>query len=148
MFRKVLEPNTQTTVAFEPRVKIGLLAVLVVSVLITNVKELAGMLLFGVDPALEEVSRHETRLAPLRKALPQRGVVGFATDAPTRFEMGQRYQMTRYALAPLIVVPGWDHPLVVGDFTGAIAAKHASPGQFTVRQDFGDGLFLLSEPER
>ena len=141
MLRRLFEPITNRAIAFETRVKAGVLALLVLSVMLANLGELASILLFS----MEEVSRHEIRLEPLRKALPQRGVVGYVTDVADRSERGNRYQMTRYALAPLIVVPGAGRPLVVGDFTDAAAAKRNFGAALVVREDFGDGLVLFAE---
>lgn len=148
MLRRLFEPITNRAIAFETRVKTGVLALLVLSVMSANLRELAGTLRrLGVEPTLDEVSRHEKRLEPLRKALPQRGVVGYVTDAATPDEMAKRFIMTQYALAPLIVVPEAGQPLVVGVFADAAAAKR-SVGARLVREEFGDGLVLFAEEER
>ena len=143
MIRRLLEPITNRAISFETRGKAAVIALIVLSVMATNLAELTAILLFGVDPTVNEISRHEKRLEPLRKVLPQRGIVGYVTDAADPIEWGNRYHMTRYALAPLIVVPGAGQSLVVGDFSDAAAAKR-NVGARLVRQDFGEGLVLFA----
>ena len=144
MLRRLFEPITSRTIAFETRIKAGVLVLLVLSAMSTSLRQLAGTLRLGVDPALEEVSRHEKRLEPLRNALPQRGIVGYVTDAATPAEIVQRHYMTRYALAPLIVVRDASRALVVGDFTDTAAANRNFDTAL-VREDFGDGLVLFAQ---
>lgn len=146
MLRKVLIAARKRP--FEQRVKVGLVALLALSVIATVSKELAGTLLFGVDPSMEEVSRHEERFAAVRAMLPTRAVVGFATDAASRSEQSSRFQMTRYALTPAVIVPGLDWPLVIGDFDDPASARELVAQGFTVRQDFGGGVLLLEKPQR
>ena len=148
MLRRLFEPITSRAITFETRVKIAVLALLVLSAMSENVRQLAGMLRLGVEPSLDEVSRHEKRLEPLKMALPQRGVVGYVTDAATSSEIAKRRSITSYALAPLIVVRGAGHPLVVGDFTDAAAARRHFGAAPPLREDFGDGVVLFEQEVR
>jgi hypothetical protein len=135
-------------VSFEKRVRAVVLALIVVSALSANVSELRITWDVMLRPGLDPVSHHEKRLAPLKAVLPEHGVVGFVTDAPTRGEQAKRRFLTGYSLAPLVVAPGTDWPLVVGDFEDPAAARLSSGERLRVREDFGDGLVLFAAEGR
>ena len=77
----------------------------------------------------------------LRQALPERGVVGYVTDAQGD-ELGLRYFSTQYVLAPLVVQIDMKQGLVIGDFRVPSAAERHLE-DLVVLRDFGNGLLLL-----
>jgi len=140
MLRERLKAAAAALGDFQTRVKVGALSLLVLTALLNNLSNFAAVVRHPPQPNMEdEVARHERRLEELRGILPRRGVVGYVTDATDPNEETKRYYMTQYALAPLVVVRGAGHGLVVGDF------KNPSPEVegLAVRRDFGGGLLLL-----
>jgi hypothetical protein len=135
-------------ISFETRVGGVVLALIVVSALSANVGELKRILELPLQPTADKISDYEKRFAPLKNALPTRGVVGFVTDAPTRSEREKHRYLTGYAVAPLVVAPGADWPLVVGDFSDPAVARHTSAGGLRVRDDLGSGLVVLAPEKR
>jgi hypothetical protein len=135
-------------VSFEKRVRAVVLALLILSALSVNLTELRTTWYTLLSPGLDLVSRHEQRLAPLKAALPERGVVGFVTDAPARAEQARRRFIAGYALAPVVVARGADWPLVVGDFKDPAAARLMTGERLRVREDFGNGLVLFAAEGR
>jgi len=98
----------------------------------------------GLDP----VTHYDLRYQPLRAQLPPRGLVGYVSDKQvagrfTSLEGMQEYFMTQYSLAPVIVVVGTDHDLVVGNFQATRQAR--IPAELRGRRviDLGDGVFLF-----
>jgi hypothetical protein len=148
MLRRLIEPLFRGRISFETRVRGFVLALIALSALSANVGELKKISELELQPADDDVSRHEKRVAPLKNVLPQRGVVGFVTDAAGRMEEAQRRYMTGYALAPVVVAPGTGWPLVIGDFKDPAAATLMIGGALQVREDFGDGLVLFAKEER
>jgi hypothetical protein len=105
-------------------------------------------------PPDDPVSVHERRIEPLRAYLPQRGTVGYVTAleidrvfarerALKDVELLGHFILTQYTLAPVLVYPRPDQPLVVGNFI------NTQPDQALLDRyglvplkDFGDGLIL------
>jgi hypothetical protein len=135
-------------ISFEARVRGVVLALIVVSALSANVGELKRILELPLQPAADKVSDYEKRFAPLKNALPKRGVVGFVTDARTRDEQPKRRYLAGYALAPLVVAPSAEWPLVVGDFADPATARFISAEGLRVREELGGGLLVLAPEER
>lgn len=81
------------------------------------------------------------RIERIRGELPATGVIGYIgpSDDPTEMRY-ERYYLTQFALAPLIIVDSPDHDLVFGNF---IDAALDSPSDFVVVKDLGGGLWLL-----
>ena len=147
MFGRLIEIVFNGRMSMETRVRGVVVALIVLSALSANVSELKTAWERERESTEDEVSRYEKRLAPLKNMLPQRGVVGYVTDARTPIEEGRRSYMTGYALAPLLVEPGTHWPLVIGDFADPAAARRTVDG-FRVRQDFGEGLVLFAAEEK
>ena len=61
------------------------LALIVISAIATNLRQLVGYTQLSLKPSIDEVVDHEKRLAPLKNVLPTRGAVGYMTDAPTGY---------------------------------------------------------------
>lgn len=59
---------------------------------------------------------NEHRLAALRPLLPPHGVVGFVAGDHADGATIQRYYLTQYVLAPVVVVRDSDRDLVIGTF--------------------------------
>lgn len=111
--------------------------------------------LAGKDP----VSIHERRVEPLRAYLPDRGAVGYVTALEIEkvfarerdlrdVELLGHFILTQYTLAPVLVYPRPDRPLVVGNFI------NTEPDQALLDRyglvplkDFGDGLILYRRKE-
>jgi hypothetical protein len=87
--------------------------------------------------------RSDKRFATLRAELPSRGIVGYVGDSDD--SALPDYYLTQYALAPLVVDRGAQHPLVIGNFphsqtTPAIAG-------LALLKDFGNGVFLFGNKD-
>jgi len=97
------------------------------------------------------VTLYEKRFAPLKGMLPNKGVVGYITDAdlqsrPEDVKAVQRFVLTQYALAPLIVLNIPQSRLVVGNFhEGAFDPKLPANQGFVVLLNFGDVVLLRNE---
>jgi hypothetical protein len=135
-------------IPFETRVRGVVLALIVVSALSANVGELKRIWELPLQPAADKISDYEKRFAPLKNTLPKRGVVGFVTDARTRDEQLKRRYLAGYALAPIVVAPGADRPLVVGDFADPATARFISAEGLRVHEHLGGGLVVLAPEER
>jgi hypothetical protein len=109
---------------------------------------LAGLCitLRGVLPLAKDrdgVSPHVNRFDGLRKLLPPGEPVGYLGDGEKNIQTVMAFIQTQYALAPVLVAQGTDHPRVVGNFL----AKPPTPEEFTalrltVEKDFGHGVIL------
>jgi hypothetical protein len=128
-------------------VKVGAVVLLVGSALQANIVNLVH--LYRVQPAPNDfTARRDQRFELLRDALPKRGLVGYISDAATEDDHEARRMRAQFALAPLIVVPDVDQPLVVGDFTGPAAVAKGRELNLTVVRDLGDGLVLFAHSHR
>jgi hypothetical protein len=85
--------------------------------------------------------RSDQRFAPLKTALPARGVVGYIGEPGTPAIAD--YYLAQYALAPLVIDHSTNHALVVGNFSPQSSLGALPPGLHLIR-DFGDGVFLFS----
>jgi len=96
-------------------------------------------------------SEWEPRVADLRAAIPAGAVVGYLSekDLPeSQFNPGDQLEemlLTQYYLAPRILVPGADAPLVIGNF----GREKVDPGVLVdqyglrIQMDLGGGIYLL-----
>jgi hypothetical protein len=93
--------------------------------------------------------RHDTvaqnsdeRFAPLKAALPDRGVVGYIGEAGNSGTAD--YYLAQYALAPLVVENSPDHALVVANFPRS--KPDSVPRNLELVTDFGNGVLLFRNP--
>lgn len=92
----------------------------------------------------DEVSLYDQRFAPVRRALPRLGTVGYLSDRP---DADREFFMTQYALAPVVVVADTRAPLVVGNFFDPdLALGLAAERRLALLQDFGAGVALYLGP--
>jgi hypothetical protein len=136
--------------AFDPRsqsVRTTVIAIILFSIVATHLRSFFGMLQIVEPPQADDVVRHEQRLQALRAALPQRGVVGFVSDATRSSDRRKRQRLASYVLSPLLVVESTEWPLVIGDFSDSEQSTQRIPPGFTVRRDFGNGILLLARDE-
>ena len=138
-----------TSSAAVPRVgravRAGAVTVLVVSALLSNFAHLKH--LWRDDPPPNEfMARRDQRFDLLRDALPKRGTVGYVTDAASWVDGEARLMQAQFGLAPLILVSGADHALVVGEFSDPAAAARNRDPKLTVVRDLGDGLAVFARP--
>jgi len=79
---------------------------------------------------------YEACLAPIKELIPEGATVGYVTDERMDPLVKSKYLfLTRYALSPLLVVKGGDHPFVI--------AKHYKIDDRT--QGKGMGLVLVKD---
>jgi len=92
----------------------------------------------------DEVTLYEKRLETLKQTLPQRAFLGYVGDTNDLELFRKRYTLTRYILAPLIIIPRADLPIVIGDFhdTHSYAVIPKSNGLVLMR-DLGNGVQLF-----
>ncbi len=96
------------------------------------------------------VASFEDRFEALRKALPPRSVLGYASDYPTNDASGLgEFYLTEYALAPAIVTSSPNQSMVVVNYHTAqpdpakLRAQH-----LTLVQNFGNGVLLCRNDAR
>ena len=86
---------------------------------------------------------YETRLGPAKEFFPSDAVVGYMTDESV--DLGHKVTylfLTQYALCPVLVVPGKDHPYVIGDYYGIDSPHTAATDDLTLIKDIGYGIRL------
>jgi hypothetical protein len=98
----------------------------------------------------DEVSAYERRLEPLRARLPPHGMIGYLSDPePARLSRSQsrehykKFILTKYALAPVLVVNRPTMPLVVGNFDDPVSAEQARHLGLELVTDFENGILLF-----
>lgn len=82
-----------------------------------------------------------SRFDNIKRMLPQHGVVCYMPNPDDSFDAKKHYFLAQYALAPLVVRPTADCDLLIEDFPAG--STPLSNSQFSVLQDFGNGLLLL-----
>jgi hypothetical protein len=94
----------------------------------------------------DAITAFDRRLAPLRTALGTRSTVGYlpppAADAK---DSAAGLYLTRYALAPVLVLEDPGQPVIVAD---GVRDPAALPSTHEVARDFGGGLLLLRQRSR
>jgi hypothetical protein len=95
----------------------------------------------------DQVAIVQERMAPLAAFLSPFETVGYATDLAEHNAKKAKWVMSQYALAPAILLEGWEWPLVVGDFYSSLPAGRIPSGYVPVR-DTGRGVFLLGKAKR
>jgi hypothetical protein len=90
------------------------------------------------------VEEYEQRFHDLRRAIDGDEVLGYVEEAPTAApRAASAFDLTRFTLAPLRIVPYPNRPLVVGNFSDPAHEPAPQPGlRLVLLQDFGRGLKL------
>jgi hypothetical protein len=98
----------------------------------------------------DEASEYDRRLAPLRERLPRDAVVGYLSDPPpVTVSMAEgrlhykKYLLTRYALAPVLVIRNQQPTLIVGNFNDPSSVAQAARLGLERLEDFGEGIVLF-----
>jgi hypothetical protein len=114
-----------------------------------SVGTLAGYRTVLQNTDTDQITRDEQRFEGLRRALPRRGVIGYASDRGGGQDGVSEYYRTQYFLAPLVVAPDVGRELVVANFSSppAVAGFAAAHG-LSVAQDFGSGVALLRSAQQ
>lgn len=91
---------------------------------------------------MEEIV-YEASLEPLKKVLPNDGVVGYVTDegADPSHKINYFY-LTQYNLCPVLLVRGAHHPLVVGGYYEVESPGKSEVEGLALIKDFGRGIGL------
>lgn len=133
--------------AYSWRSKAAVAVVLLMAIL--SIGTLAGYRTVMQSVGVDEITRDEQRFNGLRRALPQRGVVGYLSDMGGGREGVRSYYRAQYFLAPLVVAPDAARELVVANLSSPfIVAEFAAAHGLTVTQDFGNGVALLRSARR
>lgn len=145
------------------RVKLGVLILILYSVVSVGLLVKRQLRLRNKAHA---ASARTLQLRALRHRLPARGTLGYVTDrgtppeptALTRESIGKllevtdaQYFLTQYELAPLILVPlseGLAPPYLADFKDPAQGTRRLEAKGLVVRDDLGDGLWLLDGPGR
>ena len=99
----------------------------------------------GKDP----ISLWDHRLKRMKGLLPAHGVIGYINDSsvPGRkadgLDASGEYNLTRYALAPLILANDSKHDLVVGNFTISETPPPFEKMGFSVVKQIDSEIYLL-----
>lgn len=140
-------PRDQKLSAYPKRTKAALILVFLLAI-----ASAYTLLVSPPEPGLD-VTGFEKRFAPLREALPQRGMVGYVSDSDF---IGEFY-LTQYTLAPVVVylypsgfATSTPRPtLVVGNFNSPASIPDVlARNGLMVKRDFGDGVLLLEAEAR
>jgi hypothetical protein len=91
----------------------------------------------------DEDTLYLRRFDAIRSTLPKRGVVCYVPSPDDSFDAKKHYFLAQYALAPLVVRTTPDCEPLIGDFPTADIPASVCGSQFSVLQDFGNGLLLL-----
>src|SRR5208283_3033355 len=87
----------------------------------------------------DRVTLFGLRLEAIWRDLPRCGVVGYVTDPPNDMWANPELVWTRYYLVPLLVLPGSQHHLVIGNFHKPPPAKLFSEWRLVLMKDYGNG---------
>jgi hypothetical protein len=99
----------------------------------------------------DEITQFERRVRALRPWLPDTGVVGYTDGVnPSEYQRTdfQRFVLTQYALAPLLVVNTTEPEVVVGNFRPEIDPRNRVPPGLRAVRDLGDGLVVFRRTSR
>ena len=111
--------------------------------IVERVREQTGLIL-EFDSVYARIGRYGPEIA-FRGArlLPASGRVGYVTDELpwSSNEATERYYLTQYAVAPVVVVPEPNQEWVIGNFHDVRSAS--APRDMHVARDFGGGLILF-----
>lgn len=100
---------------------------------------------FQRSKGIDEIRLYEKRFHELKEILPARGIVGYVTDkAGDPADKVKAFFLTRYTLAPLVVIRNKKHQLIVGNFSDPIFNKeiYDKDGFITIK-NFGNGVVLF-----
>ncbi len=93
------------------------------------------------------VARAEERLRPLRASLAGQRRAGYLTDVPgdsigNDAAATERYFLTQYVLAPVVLERGTGPSRVIGNFAaGRVPVRYRN---LSILKDFGDGLVVFA----
>jgi len=143
-----VDGNDSNAGAYSGRAKAAIAVVLLMATL--AVGTLAGYRSAMQKASIDEITLDEQRFEGLRRALPRRGVMGYASDrGGGREGVRAYYYITQYYLAPLVIAPDDKRQLVVANFSSPLAmVEFAEAHGFSVTQDFGNGVALLRSVRR
>ena len=137
--------------SYPVRVRIGMLFIIVFALLSSGIAVRRALHPPPWTTAQDEISRYEARFRLLKTVLPPRGVVGYLPEllpASVDLGWGKDFFLTRYALAPLIVVSSTAPPLVIGNFRSAGPDRSIPDPTLVLVRDFGDGVLLFRHERR
>jgi hypothetical protein len=110
--------------------------------------------------ARNEISIWENRFDTVRQGLPA-GVdhVGYITEADLALPDGQQnsnsdqvneFKMTRYVMAPVIVMQGVDYPWIIGNFSSNTRFKSWLQDKigYYEMQEFSGGIYLIHKVQK
>jgi len=133
--------------AYPRRAKAAIFVVLLMAAL--AVVTLASFRILMQNSDADEIVQDEQRFGGVRRALPRRGVFGYASNRGGGRDGVRAYYRTQYYLTPLVIAPDAERELIVGNFTSpSTVAEFATAHGLTVTQDFGNGVALLRSPRR
>jgi len=96
----------------------------------------------AMESSIDVEQRSDMRFAAIKKALPQRGVIGYI-GKPGALTRGD-YYLAEYALAPLVVDDSINHSVILGNFPDA---PLSAPSTLQLVKDFGNGVALFTKKD-
>jgi len=133
-----------------PRVLAALVLLLVTVLLPLRITGAWIAALLASRPSPDALTEHDRRLAPVRDALVASGAtqVGYLPRTALRAHLDRltsdpHYLATRYALAPILVLPTTSATVVFADLGAESDPSGAIPGELEVLRRFDDRLVLL-----
>jgi hypothetical protein len=144
-----MEPESSMSAGTPARIKAGLVLVFALALLSGLPQIVSKPVEWARGMPEDAVVARDRRFAELRKALPQRGTIGYVTDGPLARPLGDGkvdsvFWIARYCLAPLIVVNSTEPEIIVGDFSTLESGAQVIAGQhLVVIRRFENGVCLL-----
>ncbi len=98
------------------------------------------------------ISRYVKRFDPIKKFLPSHGKIGYISDDYFKEHSGekdtasiQKYVLTRYSLAPLLIINNHDHKLVIGNFHEIVPLDKLKKMGFVLVKNAENGVMLFQK---
>jgi hypothetical protein len=96
----------------------------------------------------DAITLQEPRFSEMKKLLPMRGEVGYASDLDPRTVQGIAARgIAQYVLAPVRIASGQEL-VVYNSFSGITRSDSIAASHFVIVKDFGRGLMLLRRQEK
>jgi hypothetical protein len=138
--------NPDSHPSYPIRVWVGIAVLLSMSAE-SSFRMVAGFVQARKRKGLDAITLQEGRFDQLKKALPARGEVSYASDLDPNSVAGiAARELAQYFLAPVQLAGGQD--LIVYSSFSRTASRGIAGSHFKIVRDFGNGLMLFQRQEK
>lgn len=142
-----MSSSNPSALALRRAARFAALALLVGVALLADLAKLVE--LWDAPPQnLGEMAQRDQRFERLRRALPERTILGYVSDAATEADLEKRLMLAQFSLAPTLLLLGADPVQILGDFSDPDSIRMGRDLKLTVLHDFGDGVVLFGRADR